>query len=506
VESSDQTDSLSQKTVLQLDYLQLKLQTLSVQDSSLRQEVTLFEKLFVRALQTGDFGLAEFYLSSAKELLRNSKGMPAASEKSAVAEEKPAQDSQPAATENTFYVTTGMDVSRQDFEIVYSGQDSNLLDAVNNPIAAIGTEGNREFPDRISLHWNGIFKYSPDYWLTTLHGTAEKSFQNNQTAQFWMDAERMAYSRDIQLKYSQMYSGFRWQGTLASRFTGFVSDEFLRRRYDRQDENFPDYWRNQFWAGLGFNPGFLTHVQVSAQLEDRRHDIFHEWDYTNRTFSASTHYMTIRQTRVSLQVDRRVLTYPNASSDSTFYLGSYRDWYVNLQAGQGITPWLGLETTAEFTDRKYKKHLTYLQDFDYLSIIPAIKFTLSSSFSFQIGYLNVRKKYRFPVQTESFAPVVNYTVSGLTLSLDFFNRHNFLVSGSISYELRRYDDSGRATAQGFNFYTDQNETTAMLFLSWQFLESWEINVIAHRDAAIDQELKHNNSRLSLFTVELKRGF
>ena len=506
IEPPVQSDSLSQKTFLELDYLQLKLQSSSIQDSSLIQELTLFEKLFAGALRSGDLKVAEFYLSSAKDLLKNSKGMLLNGEKTVEKKGSSARDFQQVVSDNSFYVTTGIDVSRQDFEIVYSGQDSSLLDAVNNPIVAIGTEGNREFLNMASLCWNGIFKYSRDYWLTTLHGTAEKSFQKNQIAQFWMDMESMAYKRDIQLKYAQIYSGFRWRGNLASRVAGFAQYEFLRRIYDHQDESFPNYRKNQFWGSLSFNPRFLTNLQLSAQLETRQHDVFRQLDYKNSTYSVRTSYMNTEQTRFSLQMDRRLLTYPNAPEDSTFCLGSYRDWYVNLRAGQGTTPWLGLEVTAEFTNRTYEKHLAYLQDFNYLSITPAIKFTVSSFFNFKIGYLNVQKKYRFAGQTKTLVTVKNYTVRGPTLSLDFFNMQNLLVSGSVSYELRRYEDSTHATDSGFNFYTDQNETTAMFFLSWQFLKNWEVSAIAHRDAAIDQELEHNDSRLSLFTVELKRSF
>ncbi len=506
IKSPVQSDSLSQKTFLELDYLQLKLQSSSIQDSSLIQEITLFEKLFAGALRSGDLNLAEFYLSSAKDLLKNSKEAPAIDEKRADEKNNLAQNFQQSAFDHSFYVTTGMDVSRQDFEIVYSGQDSSLLDAVNNPISAIGTEGNRQFSAQASLRWNGMFKYSRDYWLTTLHGNAERAFHKNQTAQLWMDLEGMAYKRDIQLKYAQIYSGLQWRGNLTSQVNGFAQYEFLRRRYDRQDESFPNYRRNQFWGGLSFNPRFLMNLQLSAQLETRRHDVFRQLDYTNSTYSMKASYMNIRKTRFSLQMDRRLLTYPNAPEDSTFYLGSYRDWYANLRAGQGITRWLGLEIDAEFTNRIYQEHLTYLQDFNYLSITPAIKFTVNSFLNFQLGYLSIQKKYHFDGQTETFVTVKNYTVRGPTLSLDFFNMRNLLISASISYELRRYEDSAHATESGFNFYTDQNETSAMLFLSWQFLENWELNAIAHRDAAIDQELQHNDSRLSLFTVELKRSF
>lgn len=506
IQSSSQSDSLSRKTFLELDYLQFKLQSSSIQDSSLIQEITIFEELFASALRAGDLQMAQFYLSSARDLLKDSGGIAINNAETKQVKNNPTQDFKQSPANNLFYVTTGMDVSRQDFEIVYSGQDSSLLDATNNPITAVGTLGNWEFSNLSALRWNGIFKYSPDYSLTTLHGAAEKSFHRNQTAQFWMDVEGMAYKRDIQLKYGQIYSGFQWRGNLNSFLAGFAQYEFLRRTYDHQDESFPNYRRNQFWGGLVFSPGILTNVQVSAQSETRQHDVFHQLDYQNRTYSVKASYMNVKRSKFSLQLDRRSLTYSHASVDSEFYFDSYRDWYMNLRAEQGVTSWLGLEINAEFTNRNYEKHSTYLQDFDYIRITPGIKFMVSSFLNFEIGYLNVRKKYRFTGQAATLIAVKNYTVIGPTLSLDFFNMKNLLISGSIGYELRRYEDSNDEVNGGFNFYTDQNETTAMLLLSWQFLKNWELDAIAHRDAAIDQELKHNDSRLSLFTVELKRNF
>ncbi len=506
VQSSSRSDSLSPKTFLELDYLQLKLQISTIQDSSLIQEITIFEKLFAGALQTGDLQMARFYLSSAKDLLKDSGRITISDAKTEEVKNSPTQDFQQSPVNNLFYVTTGMDVSRQDFEIVYSGQDSNLLDATNNPITAVGTEGSWEYSNLSALRWNGIFKYSRDYWLTTLHGAAEKSFYRNQRAQFWVDIESMAYKRDIQLKYAQVYSGLQWRGNLNSYVAGFAQYEFLRRTYDHQDESFPNYRRNQFWGGFVFSPGFLTSVQVSAQSEMRQHDVFHRLDYTNSIYSAKANYMNVKRSKFSLQLDRRFLTYTHAPLDSAFYLGSYRDWYMNFRAGQGLASWLGFEVNAEFTNRNYKNHSTYLQDFNYITVTPAIKFIVNSFLNFEIGYLNIQKKYHIAEKTTTLIAVKNYTVVGPTLSLDFFNMKNLLISGSISYELRRYKDSNNEVDGGFNFYTDQNETTAMLFLSWQFLKNWELDAIAHRDAAIDQELKHNDSRLSLFTVELKRKF
>lgn len=506
IQSLTYSDTLTTKTSIELDYLQLKIQTVSLQDSTLIREISLFEQLYKDAFQSGDMNLARFYLSSAKDLINNSKGLQSKPIFTPASEKKLPQGGNSSSSDNQFYVMGGMDVSRQDFEIVYNAKDSSLLDATNNPITGIGVDGHWGFLHSGVLRWNGILKFSRDYSLTNWHGDIEKSFWGNQTSKFWADIEGMSYKRDIQLKYGQILTGLIWRGNLSSSVTGFAQYEFLRRRYDHQDESFPDYVRNQLWGGLRFNAGFLTNLQVSAQTEIRRHDSFHQLDYSNTIYSAKIQYMSTKRTKISLQLDRRFLLYPNAPGDSTFYLGSYRDWFFNFQAEQGVTNWLSFSISGNLTSREYQNHSTYLQDFNYFKFTPAARISVNSFLSFELGYLNIQKKYQFDKNATGLAAVKNYSVTGPTFAIDFLNMKNLMISTSISYEFRRYHDSNAESISGFNLYTDQNETTAMLFLSWQFGKNWEFNAIAHRDAAIDQELEHNDSRLSLFTIEIKRSF
>ena len=499
-------DSISPEVAVELDYLQFKLQLSAVKDSSLLKEIDLFNKLVENALKQGDTSLAQFYLASVKDLLKNSL-------KSSV----PIPPVQPDknlnrrkyggnSLNNEFYALSGMDISRQDFELVYGGKDSSLLDATNNPYFAIGSDGDVALKKMSDLRWNGILKYSRDYFIGNWHGALQKRFAQSRTAKIWVDMEGMSYQKDIRLKYAQLFSGIQWRGQLGPFVNAFAEYEFLRRVYDHQDENFPNYKRHLFWGSLKFYPALLNSIQLSAQTENRAHDAFQQLDYRNTTYSLSTQYSNLKGTRLSLQVDRRLLTYTNSQIDTTLYQGSYRDWFTTFRAGQRLLNWLGLNLYGEFTSRNYLKNSDYLRNFNYVNVTPSIEFSVNASLSFEIGYLNIRKTYDFKQENLQLAAVKNYSVKGVTFSIDFLNMNNLMISTSISYELRRYRDTGEEISSGFNLYTDQNETTAMAFVSWQFLKNWELNAILHRDAAIDQELEHNDSRLSLFTLELKKKF
>ncbi len=398
-----------------------------------------------------------------------------------------------------------MDISRQDFEIVYSGRDSNLIDATNNPFVGIGFNGFGQGRGEIGLNWNGSARFSRDYTLADLHASAQKNLPASQTVTAWTDFEAMSYRRDFTMKYAQGLGGVQWQGNWDNKLNALLEDEFSSRHYSHPDQNFPDYFRNRLWGYVKMYPPGLRWVRLSGEFENRKHRRFSELDYSQRQVSIRTSARFFK-TQMTLQLDRRLLDYKSDGADTIFYFGSYRDWFASLSLKRHLFGALAFKTNGFFVNRDYTQKSSFLVDYRYFNVIPAIEWSVSSNLNVDLGYLFIQKKYRRSNVEAAYWAVKDYSVRGLQLSVDFLNFRNLMFSAQISYEMRRHGGSSEEGDEGFNLYTNQNETTAMLFASWQFLSNYELNVVLHRDAAIDQELEHNDSRVSIFTLELRREF
>ncbi len=494
------SDSLSIQTQIDLQLAQIERQTAALSDSNLAGEVGLFQRLAEAARDEGDFSLASFYVKSAFDLLAP-QGNPSAP---AAGGERVPSAAANSVFQNQWNVSSGMDVSRQDFEIVYSGRDSNLIDATNDPFIGIGLDGLGQLGEKTSLNWNGSARFSRDYNLADWHASAQRSWASSQTATLWTDFEAMAYRRDLHMKYAQALGGIQWQGHWSDKCNSFLEYEISKRRYDKPDRNFPSYLRSRARGYLKIYPPIFRWIRLSGEIESRTHSQFPELDYSQKQVSVRSAF-NLFKTRATFQLEHRSLDYQNDSADTLFYFGSYRDLFSTFSAKRPLVGPFAFKLNGFWVRRTYVKRSSFLVDYDYLNVTPAITWSLSSSLSLELGYLLIQKKYHKSQNEPAYWAVSDYSVRGPQLGIDFLNFRNIMLSAQISYERRRHkDDNG--TTEGFNLYTNQNETTAMIFASWQFFSNYELNVMLHRDAAIDQELEHNDSRVSIFTVELRRTF
>ena len=496
-------DSLSPETQIELQIAQIDRNLVTLSDSTLVGEVRLFRNLAATAQKNGDFELATFYTHSALDILFPKTP----------ADESPKSDEavplvlpQQRSFQNEWSVSSGMDISRQDFEIVYSGQDSNLMDATNNPFLGVGLDGFGKLGGKTEVDWNGSARLSRDYTLADFHASAQLSLPHDQTGSVWTDLEGMAYRRDFTMKYAQALGGVQWEGGWHDKINAFAEAEIARRSYDHPSQNFPDYFRSRFWGYVKLFPPFFRWIRLSAQFENRTHKRYSELDYSQKQIAFRS-FAAFHGTQLTLQIDRRALNYTNNQLDTLFFFSSYRDWQSTFLVKQKIAGPFALKLDGYFVLRKYLQKSSFLVNYDYFNLIPAISWSFSSNLTLNLGTLLIHKKYAKSKSLPAYWAVKDYSVHGIQFGFDFLNFQSLMLSGQISYELRRHKGGGKEkTTEGFNLYTNQNETTAMLFASWQFLRSYELNVILHKDTAIDQELKHNDSRVSIFTVELQKKF
>ncbi len=497
------TDSLSSETQIELQIAQIDRNLITLSDSTLVGEIRLFRNLAAIAQKNGDFELATFYTHSALDIL-----FPITSADRAIKSDEPASLvlSQERGVQNEWSVSSGMDISRQDFEIVYSGQDSNLMDATNNPFVGVGLDGFGKLGGKTEIDWNGSARLSRDYTLAVFHASTQLSLPHNQTGSVWTDLEGMAYRRDFTMKYAQVLGGMQWEGCWRDKIDAFAEAEVAKRSYDHPSQNFPDYLRNQFRGYVKVFPPLFRWIRLSAQFENRKHKRYSELDYFQKQIAFRSFFAS-RGTQFTFQIDRRALNYTNNQLDTLFFFSNYRDWQSSFLIKQGIPGPFALKLNGYFVRRTYIQKQSFLVDYDYLNVVPSINWFLSGNLDINLGVLLIYKKYANSENLPAYWAVKDYSVHGLQIGFDFLNFQNLMLSGQISYELRRHKGGEKEnTTEGFNLYTNQNETTAMLFASWRFLRGYELNVILHKDTAIDQEIRHNDSRVSIFTVELQKKF
>ncbi len=493
-----QPDTLSVIIQLKLQLSTIDRKLISLSDSNLAGEVRLFKKMALQALDDGDSNLAQIYVQSALDILAPPPGPSKMS----------AGQTEIRATpifQNQWRVSSGMDVSRQDFEITYSGRDSNLIDATQNPFVGFSLDGLGKIGERTNLNWNGSVRLSRDYTLGDFHASGDLPLHQNQNLTIWTDWEGMGYRREFEMKYVQGLGGIQWQANWKDKINALCEYEISYRRYDKPDQNFPNYSRRRFWGYVQFFPPLVRWMRLSAEMENRRHQQFSKLDYSQKRISLRS-YFVLKRSELTLQIDRRFLNDNSTPLDSLYFLGSYHDWYGSFLLKQPLGGPFAFKLSTMNVQRRYSPVNTYLVDYDYLTAVSAVSWSPSSNFTIDLGYLFIQKRYRHREIEGANWAVKDYTVRGVQVGIDFLNFRNLLISGQISYEMRRHPNGEEGDTEGFNLYTNQNETAAMLFASWQFWAHYELDVVLHNDTAIDQELEHNNSRVSIFTLELHRKF
>ena len=69
-----------------------------------------------------------------------------------------------------------------------------------------------------------------------------------------------------------------------------------------------------------------------------------------------------------------------------------------------------------------------------------------------------------------------------------------------------YPDAGDEPIPGFSLYTNRSQNSTLLYLSYQVIDPLEITLVMQYDLDKDREIKHNDSRSSIFSLDINWKF
>jgi len=396
----------------------------------------------------------------------------------------------------------GMDFSRQLYHLTFGDQDSAILETYNNPFVGMQLRWSSFQGYRKTLTAEMLARFSRDY--SQVNGrmeTAGKAF-GWLAYQTLSAIEWLGYRREFPLKYWQVLQQFRLRWPLSRQIEILTEIELQYRRSLQESEYFPSYTRDRVRAELAWNGPFNGRSSLSWQNEQRNQKHFTAYGYNDSRLDAQYYRWMGQKSHLLFWYQYRDMRYPDPASDS-LYLSDFRQQYLSLSFKKGILGSFALLLKGEGIWRDYPDAISFLSDYSRYRLEPGLLFDLSDQVSLGVSYLLEVKRYRTPEnRAADWTLDQNLFAEGVELTLDFYNYRNLLISLSHLFRLSTYEDVPEAVVPGLSLYTDRFENSTLLYISYQPFRPLQINLMFQHDLDRDREIANNDSRSSIFSLDI----
>lgn len=404
----------------------------------------------------------------------------------------------------------GVDFWRQEFEIGYAQDESLFVQNTGNPYTGLRLSVSRDIGSQSRVLAAALLKTSRDYNSGEVELRGQRALSTTLSGSLENRFETTRYLRDFDLRYWQNNAKVLLSATLNQRLKLELDDELRLRRYAREDELSRNYSQNETGLAVAFAAGIATRLRARYGYLARRHVSFDEYDYFEHRLEGSLFSTAAGGSSLYLQNLWRRRVYPRGLSDSTFE-NTHREEYLraDLRLATGSATAIRLE--GEFTWRQYPAELDnpYTPNFLDLRLNPQFQFKLLANWQASAGYLYLLRRHeREPAATdaESFLVFEDYFSHGLTLGLDLLSLSGILLSLSNAFEIRTYPNVTSGNLIISNSYSDRNIHSLLFFLSWTLTRRWQLGAFANFDNEISRVREANDSRNTLFSMDLTYSF
>lgn len=453
------------------------------------------------AANTGDYELALIYLDELIELANIPLGQPETDvQSSAINDDYTSKEG--VTTEILF----GMDFSEQQYNLTFGLSDSTFIDSQNNPYSGFRFGWSNRQINNFEAELDGLVKMSRDYTSWQARSQFRKNISSGFEIQFDQLFDGLNYKRSFPIEYWQSSSNLRIETKFSENLSFSVGDEFQFRRYENESESFPTYQRNEFNTGLQATNILNSRFSVDFTIDRRIQETFQIYDYLDQRISVQHSFHSALSTSMLSWYQFRDMQYTEVSSDSSF-LTDFRQHFITLNVSQNIAKPVAIRFAGEAIFRDHPESYVYTPDFIYFRFEPGFLFDLSSQLNLGINYIYESKEYRKNEIQESNLLINQNNVSqGLLVSLDYFNFKNLLCSLTHTFLFNSYPDAGEEPIPGYSLYTNRAQNSTLLYLSYQVIEPLEITLIMQHDLDQDREIEHNDSRSSIFSLDVNWSF
>lgn len=417
-------------------------------------------------------------------------------------------------------IITGIDLWRQEFELNFIN-DTTFFEKSGNPYIGFRLRGDLQSKGFGSVTTHLLARASRDYYS----GEAElQNLKGSYIGNHWLLQNRLewtSYRDTLGLKFLQYSNRLRGGVELAKNFLGYAGNDFRLRRYELETEFYPNYFHNLAYAGMQYTSGLSTRLAGEYSLGIRRHPHFISDDYHEHTITASVYQSTATNSSIFLENIYRVRSYANGGNDST-YQNPFSEEYIRGDFRFGMTPSLSFDVRGDVTLLQHS--LVSQSAPDYLNVMANPRFLIRFLGDWQLGlgYLYVLRVYdtdiirtsptvidtdqaRFSLD-QSILGYEDYFSHGISISLELFRLGAFMLNLSNNFEYRTYPNSQTTSIDGFPLYSDRQINSTFLFLTWKMHPQLELGIFANYDEDRSRNQEHNDSRNTLFSMELGYTF
>ena len=454
------------------------------------------------AVEKGDYELALIYLDEIIELTDEQSSDSTIQYQLAALDESFEFSKDNFTTEIVF----GMDFSEQEYNLTFGLSDSTFIDSQNNPYSGFRLRWASYQANNFKVELDGLMKVSRDYTAWQAQSQFTKNFITGFEIHFGQVFDGLSYKRSFPIEYWQSSSNLILEKRFGDDLALSIGDEFQYRSYENESESFPTFQKNEFQTVLRASDFLNSRLTIDFTIDQRIQKTFQLYDYVDRRFSIQHSFNSSLNTSFLGWYQFRDMKYTQVNSDSSF-LTDFRQHFITLNVSQSLIRSVSLKLSGEVILRDHPETYLYTPDFTYLRFEPGFLFDLSNQLNLGINYILESKEYKKnEVQQSNLLISQNKLSQGLLLSLDFFNYKNLLCSLSHTFMFNSYPDAGDEPIPGFSLYTNRSQNSTLLYLSYQVIDPLEITLVMQYDLDKDREIKHNDSRSSIFSLDINWKF
>jgi hypothetical protein len=306
------------------------------------------------------------------------------------------------------------------------------------------------------------------------------------------------------LRYLQNELDVTVTGKLLTGLRLSVKNNLRLRAYHTESEFYPGYFQYKGQTYLNYITASLSRIGVQYTYYLRSHPNYADRNYREHRWYGYAHFPAGRVFSILGDYTYRDRTY-SVVNDSSF-INSFQEHFTTVDVRTKIFSWLTPRLEADALLRLYANDFELTPDYFDLEVRPALIFELGSGWSVTMGYLYHSRDYNHLIPAAGAGLEEDYYANGAIFGLDLFAGQGIMFSLLDTFQMRRYPKSSVTAVSQYNLYTDRNINNILLFASWKLSSNWIFNAFFNLDDDRQDRRENNDSRNTLFSVELNYNF
>lgn len=441
----------------------------------------------------GDYELALIYLGEVRKTFNSSR-----------ADEMQNAPFQTEDQKLSFFMYSGVDYNRQEFELGFDKSDSLLVDELSKPFIRFDAN----YLINSSFSAMNQFKYDREYLLNEFYLSTSQTFMNS-----GLDVKAghiFNYNQDYpELGYSEIYMDLKIN-SLKKNSDWYWSFKNVARlkNYKEASETLPDFFRNSSYLYLLYNIGFFRTIQFDYNLNYNESLKYQNNDFIEQ--DAGIGYQDNMGDKLKYFIASRYrysdfnYLVSDQSGDSSF---------SNISRTVSFNPWLeyhfsdflNLKIDYNVDFKSFLKKTEQDPDYTYSLINPSFTVIFSNFISWNIGYIYENKRHNLDNLTEKqYAADSDYQSNGFNAGLDYSNLSEMYFSLNFEYTRRRYPNI--VAEESISIFSNRNIFSVLFFAQMPLSSRLSVNAIVSYDNDKDIDRDFNDMISSFYTLEFAYTF